>query len=185
MARWWVKRERWRNWQWKCRPCKIWDFHGGDYEVCRLLGYRNTVRTSQETHYVSAIEPSRLMLCKIWGFHGGDYEEWCLLGCYEVWLLWEPTFRRNIAPVFLRSVRRLLVTASVVPSSLIIVTLMKEALSSSETSVLTISTRRNIPEHTTLRNEGRCVLHHRTVNRLANSIEVWPVLEEAIHTDTQ
>jgi hypothetical protein len=37
--------------------------------------------------------------------------------------------------VFLRSVRRLLVTASIVPSS-ILVTLMKEALSSSETSVL-------------------------------------------------
>jgi hypothetical protein len=34
------------------------------------------------------------------------------------------------------SVRRLLVTASVVPSSQILVTLVKEALSSSETSVL-------------------------------------------------
>jgi hypothetical protein len=38
---------------------------------------------------------------------------------------------------FLRSVRLLLVTASVVPSSPILVTLMKEALGSSETSVLT------------------------------------------------
>jgi hypothetical protein len=38
--------------------------------------------------------------------------------------------------VFLRSVRRLVVTASVVPSSPILVILMKEALSSSETLVL-------------------------------------------------
>jgi hypothetical protein len=43
-------------------------------------------------------------------------------------------------------VRRLLVTASVVPSSLILVTLMKEGLSSFETSLLKRATKRNIPE---------------------------------------
>jgi hypothetical protein len=48
--------------------------------------------------------------------------------------------------VFLRSVRRLLVTANVVPSSPILVTLMKEALSSSKTPVFTRATRRNSPE---------------------------------------
>jgi hypothetical protein len=49
-----------------------------------------------------------------------------------------PRFGRTYL-VFLRSVRRLLVTAIFVPSSLILVILMMEALASSET-------QRNIPE---------------------------------------
>jgi hypothetical protein len=51
--------------------------------------------------------------------------------------------------------RRLLVTATVVPSSPVLVTLMKEALSSCETSFLTGVTLPNIPEDAILHSHRR------------------------------
>jgi hypothetical protein len=56
------------------------------------------------------------------------------------------TFIRYILILFLRSVLLFVVTANVFLTSPILVTLLMEAMRSSETSVLTRATRRNVPK---------------------------------------
>jgi hypothetical protein len=76
------------------------------------------------------------------------------------------------ALVFTRSVRRLLVTANIVPSSPSLATLIMEALGYSETSVLTRTTWRIIPEDDILhshRREKLQILH--SINWLGSVTE--------------
>jgi hypothetical protein len=66
---------------------------------------------------------------------------------------------RSVVLVFLRSVRRLIVTRNVVPSSPILVTLMNQVLSCSETSVFTRATQSHIAEDGILSNHHRETLN--------------------------
>jgi hypothetical protein len=75
------------------------------------------------------------------------------------------------------SVRRLLVTASLLPSSPILLTLMKEALRSSKMSILPRGTQRNIPEDTILHSHCRENLKSYIEEYISSELLVPPALQ--------
>jgi hypothetical protein len=94
------------------------------------------------------------------------YEECRLLWCYAVWLLYVPTFRKNVSSpssgwresTSWEQRLQQLATANVVPRVPILFILIMETRRSSETSVLTRATRRHIPEGEILHSHRREIL---------------------------
>jgi hypothetical protein len=123
--------------------CNIWGFHSGNYYygmLCQKALVRSEV---SEEHIASIIRVKRISE----------------LGTSAVTSYWSMLWRNTIlfllyflfyAIVFLHSMFWLLVPANIVPSLLILVTMMMKVTHSSKMSVLTGATWRNIEEESIL-----------------------------------
>jgi hypothetical protein len=135
--------------------CKIWDFHGGYYEECRLLGYKNPVQSLEETHYISTTEladsyrpddgghtlAEMSVLTTSTRHHIPFFKASLHLKGNVQYNQTPPLVEDEALKNALRSVLQLPFTANAVPSSPMLVTLMMETIRSCE-SFLTRHPRR-------------------------------------------
>jgi hypothetical protein len=154
--------------------CKICGFHGGDYEECRFLrcyaalittdvseepsasiirmtrineqGTTLAVTSNRRTLRRNSTSSPRRRRSKQSSLFLGNK---VVSGSKAQKLSpdRDECYRKMQTTSSCRSVRRLLVTANVVPSSPILVSLMMEALGSSETSAVIRAPRRNVAEN--------------------------------------
>jgi hypothetical protein len=136
-----------------CYLCKCVVINNSQQDL--TWGFTCLHSLSQARQMLSTGFLSSLRLYKLYRkhrFNNSSIEECCLMWCYAMWLLYDPTFRRRV-----------------VPSSPILVTLMMDETRSYDTSVLTRATWRKIPEDS--------ILHSHRLENLRSYIAItgWAV----------
>jgi hypothetical protein len=125
--------------------CNIWGFHGDDYEGFRVLGYKIQFVLHRK-HITSLLYSPRFEIFTAMAMKNTVFWDVTTRGSCKN-RSFGGTYRlHHDGDKNRRARKNVSFSANVVPSTPILVTLMMEAISSSETSGLIIATRRHIPE---------------------------------------